>query len=764
MNALKLEALLRSIPVRQICANVEEPGDPGLELQSGRVQVAALVNTVAGAALDILKEVLRGKTKFNNSAKTELEAGAIAQVALPVALGFLHEDDEDISAQILKCVSTYVNVFAQAAETDEEGSSKDGVSAMVAILKAVEDRAVLPRDFDPHEFERRHPFTEVRRMLIDNVFRSVARAFGDLCTEFLTSLFRKAWASGNELSIELAFALLVSFVAEGPISPDFEELQQMVIENPPKCMKFGTNVSATSIDKPQATHLHQLELVSKHYFALVGRSDRLFLRQEDNTLFRALLPVFFDERGLGHKCSMVVRSSAAHALLKFTKLLRYLLSKSHLRDMIIAAEAHMFPVGNPAYTQNDQMEVFESVGYLLGTDTKWEESLKCLTAILGKVLEGFQSNDPEVVIGYITAAGSLSKGFGGDSRPLLMLKETEPSYPPGGVRNDTAQSLAKMQPPSALALKVQEIWINCLEAAMKASKPALQIGTQHTELRARLVGFLHRMVDTIGAPVLPFIEDQVGQLVHTASTAVELHVTLSLISQIVTKFAGDAQSIALSTYAPLVRKVHEYSVVLDPTTLLAISEESREAADMHRAYTYFLHALVRTKLFTVLLFPEHLPLLGQVMSYVLSNAIGESLDSREAGPVMKMSLHMLGDLVKAWIGPQNDNSPPGFRQFALKECANAAMTSAVRGTVFRVGDTEGGEATSVLTEIASLQQTCASHLGQDFARAVQQGPWNTLPRENVNDYLSALYSGAPLPSLVPALATLSQQLRILSNR
>lgn len=770
MKALKIETLLRSIPIKQICANEEELGDPELPTQSGQVEVAALVNTTAVVALDILKEILKGKSLQQDSGKVASEAGAIAQVALPVALGFLNESvDQETSSQILKCVTTYVTVFSRATRSDGSRTPGDGISAMVAILKAVEERALIPKEFDPQDIEKDHPFAELRAVLLKSVFRSVVRAFGELCLDFMKNLFAKASASGDVPRIELAFAMLLVFLTESPETPDVNDLQQKVIENPPNCMKFGTDVAVESLDKLQRVQKHQLELVSQTYFALVARSSRLFLRQDDTTLLTAVLPVFFDERGLGHRSSEAVRSCAAHSLLKLTRPLRYMISKNHLEAILRAVQVYMFPLADNMKALSDQLLVFETTGYLLGTDVRWKESIQYLSAILQPLLRGLQTNIGDDAVAYIMAAASLSKGFGGDSRPLLLLRESEQPDSPdsssdAAMNGGSSGREVNSQRATPLALDLQRMWIACLEAVLMSSEPCLELSTRHVELRSKLLGFLHRMVDTIGAAVLPYFDKLLPELLNTSSTPVELRDVMIVVSQVVTKFGAASETVAGHVYVPIVEKVHQHSFDLDPKTMQAVSEESRETVEMHRAYTYFLHALMRTKLIELLVLPNHLPLLQRVMVSLLASALGEALDSRVAASVMKMSLHMLGQMVKRWAVPQADESgksgPPGFQEFALKQISNAAVMSGVQGTVFRFGDYESGQALAVLTEIVTLQRTCASHLGQAFAKALQAGPWSTLPQEKVNAYLSALFSSdTPVASLVPAVATLSKMVR-----
>lgn len=777
LKALRIETLLQTIPVNEIIVHENEGGYPGVNVQTGQVEVAALVNTVAVVALDILKDAWKENKQIAVSQGVSEYSGRVAQTALPVALRFLHENaDEETSSQTLQCVTTYVNVFSRAAKSNQNGISGEGIAAVAAILKVIEERSIFAENFDPldDQSDNQGEFLELRSVLLKNVFRSVVQSFPDLCLDFVKTLLSQASESGDVPKTELGLSMFLIVHTTYPEMLSVVQLRRDVILHPPACMGFITDLATSLLSKQQLAQKNQMELISSTYFDLVARSYKMFLIKDDPTLLSAVLPVFFDRRGLGHGSSEAVRSHAAYSLLKLTRPLRSVITNNQLDAILNAVRVHLFPLHPDISAQKfkNQMMIFETVGYLLGTDHKREASMQYLTAILRPLVEGLQSHIGPQAVPYISAAGFLSKGFGGDSKPLLLLNELRQDRSPDSFgkpsangNSDNSSKDVKVQRVMPLTGDMQVIWVSCLEAVLKASAPGFKQGDSAsvTELRSKSLFFLHRMVDTIGVPVLSYLERILPDILELAAASpVQLRDVVILVSQAVTKFGDASENMVMCVYAPIVQYVHQHSYSLDPKSLMAISEEGREAVEMHRAYTYFLHAIVGTKLIRILIHPKHISLARTVMMSLLSSAVGESLDIRVSSSVMKMCLHMLGLMVQKWVSGQEGamQGPPGFREFALKEISKTTAMCGIRGSIFRSGDYSSGQAVGVLSEIVTLQRTCAAHLGMEFGEFLRGGTWSDLPKQDVQLYLSALYStDAAAAHLVPALATLCRMAR-----
>ncbi|KAI0565084.1 Exportin-T [Gracilaria domingensis] len=776
LRTLQIEALLESIPVDLIRTNPEQESDPDLTIQSSQVEVASLVNTLCMTVLDILKEALKEKNANLFDSSVHEFSTRIAQEAIGQALRLTDENTEEgSSSQTLQCVTAYVNVFIRIGKSSIVSLNADGISAISAILEVVEKRALMPSNFDPHDdgSDGNSSFAEQREVLIKNVFRSIVRAAPELCAEFVRKLFSRAAENADISLTELSLRTLIVLTSTAPDVPLVAELRRKVISNPPACMLFSSDIPISAMDKQQRARHNQLELIAITYFDLVARSYRLFLTRTDTQLLSSVLPVFFDGRGLSHRSSESIRSQAAYSLLKLARPLRTVVTTTHLDAVLNAAHVHLFPLKLDTVSQEfkNQMLIFETVGYLLGTDHKRQDTLQYLTAILNPLMKAVQEHTGPACAPSICASGALSKGFGGDSKPLLLIVEDPDPKRTELVKLASAGDEApikdvKVQRVSPLTPEMQKVWTTCLEAIIKASAVCLAPTGDASliDLRMKLVFFLHRMIDTIGSNVLPYLEQILPELLNGCESPLDLRDAIILASQALTKFGKHFESVAMRIYLSIVRKVHRHSFSIDPNTLMAISEDGREAVEMHRAYTYFLHAIVGTSLIHILLHEANQSVIKTVMDSLLASAIGEHLDVRVGASVMKMSLHMLCQMVEKWTGSamQGNGSatPTGFIEFAVQRISTASVLAGIRGTIFRYSDYDSGQSVAVVTEIVTLQRVCGSHLNRAFAEFMLKEPLKSVPLEVSEKYLAAVYApGTPTSVLVQGYTTIAKMMR-----
>eukprot|EP00178_Gracilaria_changii_P014767 TRINITY_DN413_c1_g1_i1.p1 TRINITY_DN413_c1_g1~~TRINITY_DN413_c1_g1_i1.p1 ORF type:complete len:1061 (-),score=158.36 TRINITY_DN413_c1_g1_i1:3988-7170(-) len=779
LRTLQIEALLEAIPAEVIRTNPEHESDPDLTVHSSQVEVASLVNTICMIVLDVLKEALKEKNAHLFDSSVHEFSTRVAQSAIGQALRLTDENaEEGSSSQTLQCVTAYVNVFIRIAKSSVASLNAGGVNAIAAILDVVEKRALMPSNFDPHDdgSDGNNSFAEQREVLIKSVFRSIVRAAPELCAEFVRSLFSRAVENADVSLTELSLSTLVVLTSTAPDVPLVVELRRNVISNPPACMLFSSDIPISTMDKQQRARHNQLELIAITYFDLVARSYRLFLTRNDTQLLSSVLPVFFDGRGLSHRSSESIRSQAAYSLLKLARPLRTVVTTTHLDAVLNAAHVHLFPVKLDTFSQEfkNQMLIFETVGYLLGTDHKRQDTLQYLTAILDPLMKALQEHPGPACAAYISASGYLSKGFGGDSKPLLLIVQDGDQTKGAGLIKD-ASSMdegsakdVKVQKVSPLSPEMQKVWTTCLETIMKVSSMCLAPSGDASlmDLRMKLLFFLHRMIDTVGSNILPYLEQVLPELLNGSESPLELRDVIILASQALTKFGKSFESVAMRIYVPIVQKVHGHSFSIDSNTLMAISEEGREAVEMHRAYTYFLHAIVGTSLIHVLLHEANQVVIKAVMDSLLASAVGEGLDVRVAASVMKMSLHMLGQMVEKWTGSamQGNGSatPTGFMEFAVQKISTASVLAGVRGTIFRYGDYDSGQSVAVVTEIVTLQKVCGSHLKGAFAEFMLQEPMKSVQREVAEKYLAAIYaSDTPMSVLVQGYTTIAKMMRTM---
>jgi hypothetical protein len=830
LKHLQVILLLSSIPLEipgdeaglSLDVAAEKLSGAELSIQSGRREVASLVNCVAMSALDILKNLLQGKQTLANVSQEEREviqnSCDIAQAALPLALRFGSVDVEEAGPQdALQCVTAYMSTFRRlnalfeqqangGAASTAMGNGLDlsetwswGREGIAATLDFIEEKACFPPDYDPMDDE--HPFVALRHILLKSVLRNIARSAPSMV---LTFVRRVATHPGTVTSVprtELVLSMLAILAESSPEVPGLTETLIGVMSNPPI---FPSNAS----HELEAAS-HQLDAMSIAHFDLVARCYRVILTSQDPNLLVSVLAPFFDSRGLRHPTSVTVRSRAAYLLLKVTRPLRTFITVRHLADVMNAIQPLLFPVQahDAGLVFSDQMNLFETAGYLVGTDTTRAESIAYLRNLLNTLIDSLQNATTNIQkIGIVTAAGQLSKGFGGDSKPLLLLAGSVGSLAAGssspvhlenikaevlngkGAKDENAFSPSRTEAHDEADVKVQKpppvsqeslsMWASLLEVVLKstgfmetddATVASPLDFVSNGELIEKVMFVLHRMIDTIGPGVVPHLNIVLRLLLQGSSSAPQVRGVVVLASQAVGKFASSFETVIAAIFPGIVTRVNQFPAVIDSTTMLAMSEESREAVELHKAYFYLIHAILSNDISQVFLVESNARHLGDVVSALLVALVGDTIDLRAAPTVMKMCTASLARMVALWIPApdeqrQADSSllsgPAGFREFVVNEVAPACVRSGVAATLFQSGDYSNGSAVAVLTENVSLQRTCASRIGPSFGESMGSLGFRGVQGTDISAYIRALYQqDITVQSLTKEFTSILKRLR-----
>jgi hypothetical protein len=810
LTHLQVLSLLPAIPHTVPADDDAGPAAPGSEklltadltIQSGRKETAALVNCIAAIALDMLRSLApTGKCKTTGADPNTPEAQAtlqiasgIAEAALPLALRFVSADvDDSMSAEALQCVTSYINTFSRlnASERQTPSNANDaamaiatpsaedapdlsvwtrGHAGLVATLTVIDEKACFPPDYNPSDkADEEHPFALLRHVLIKSVLRGIARAVPSMVLEFVRRIATHPATASSVPRTELVLSMLSLLSETAPDVPGVSDTLVSALSNPPR-FSLPADLSGPAAG--------QVNAVTIAHFNLVTRCSRLVLLAQDPSLLVTILEPFFDDRGLRHPTSASVRSHASYLLLKVTKPLRTAISTRHLDAVVGAIQPLLFPVlpTNAGRLFTDQMNLFETAGYLVGTDPNRADSINYLSILLKATMDALGcATTLEQKNGVVTAAGQLSKGFGGDSKPLLLAESSDPS-PPGSPSDrkkvvsgggDVLSSRVdangtssggtdiKIQKPKPLTEQALGMWSACLEAILadvglmgsEAGKAVMS-----AELRDKVTFFLHRMVDTMGPSVVPYLGAVMKVLLCNAQTASEVQAMTVLASQAVGKFAAEFEGVMTDIFADMVTRVFQFPPTVDPTTRLAMSEEGREAVELHKGYCYLVHAILAADIPNVLTAPGNAPLLNGIATALAEAIVGDKLDSRAAPTVMKMSMSIISKLTAVWITPFGedivrdlgrcpDSSQRGFSQFLLEVMAPACVQSAVVSSLFRSGNYRTGSGMSVLVENAGMQRAMAMRLGPRFGAAVSERGFgvDASAAPEVAAYVQALY-------------------------
>jgi Exportin-T/Exportin 1-like protein len=824
LTHLQVLSLLRAIPHVVPDDDDASSNSPGLDklsaadlnIQSGRRETAALVNCIASIALDMLRTYApAGKNKIsvvNPSAREVMlqVAGSIAEAALPLALRFVSADvDDSMSAEALQCVTGYINTFSRLNASERPISSEGangaqihssvsqgedtpdlsvwthGHQGLVATLSVIEEKACFPPDYNPaDEADDEHPFSLLRHVLVKSVLRGIARAVPSMVLEFVRRIASHPATATSVPRTELVLTMLALLSETAPDVAGVSETLISAISNPPRFPQ------SPDLSGPAAG---QVDAVTIAHFNLVARCSRLVLLAQNEALLVTILEPFVDNRGLRHPTSASVRSHSAYLLLKVARPLRASIASRHLDAVMGAIQPLLFPVQptNAGQVFTDQMNLFEAAGYLVGTDPNRPDSINYLGTLLRAMIDALRPGvSVEHQCGVVTAAGQLSKGFGGDSKLLILAGSSDISNPgspggkaPGGISSTGDGNVSggggssldiKTQKSKPLSEQALAMWTACLEAILSnvGLMSAEAAGTSmHGELREKVMFFLHRMVDTMGAAVVVYLKAVMKVLLRNASTASDVRGVTVLASQAVGKFAVEFEPVMTEIFADIVQRVFHFPAVVDPSTMLAMSEVAREAVELRKGYCYMVHAILAADIAKVLTADVNAPLLHGVTSALAESIIGEGLDLRAAATVMKMSMSIMTKLTNCWITPFGDDvvtgfgdgpggRQRGFSQFLVDVMAPACVKSGIVSSLFAGGNYKTGAGMAVVTENVGMQRTIAMRLGPRFGEAVASRGFAGLNSPDVATFVNALYQPAvSLTQLSSMYVSLVQRMR-----
>ncbi|KAK3006945.1 hypothetical protein RJ639_016900, partial [Escallonia herrerae] len=201
---------------------------------------------------------------------------------------------------------------------------------------------------------------------------------------------------------------------------------------------------------------------------------------------------------------------------------------------------------------------------------------------------------------------------------------------------------AKVQKPEESPAKIANIQqiimvINALskgfsERLVTASRPAIGLMFKQTldvllqilivfpkiePLRCKVTSFIHRMVDTLGASVFPYLPKALGQLL-AESEPKELVGFLVLINQLICKFNTAVHDILEELYPVLASRI--FNILprdAFPSGPGSNTEEIRELQELQRTLYTFLHVITTHDLSSVFLSPKSRGYLDPMMQLLL---------------------------------------------------------------------------------------------------------------------------------------------------
>ncbi|KAJ9691929.1 hypothetical protein PVL29_011167 [Vitis rotundifolia] len=560
------------------------------------------------------------------------------------------------------------------------------------------------------------------------LLRSVGRVAPDVTQMFIRNSLGNAVASSSDRNVEEVEAALSLFYAFGESISD-------------EAMRVGTGPLGQLVLMLLSTTFacHSNRLVALVYLETVARYMKIV--QVNDQYLHLVLAAFLDERGIHHP-NINVSRRASYLFMRVVKSLKAKLVPfienilQNLQDTV-AQFTSMNSMSKELSGSEDGSHIFEAIGLLIGMEDvppeKQSEYLSSLLTPLCQQVEVLLINaevqnaeDPVAKIAniqqIIMAINALSKGFSERlvtaSRPAigLMFKQT-------------------------------------LDVLLQI----LVVFPKIEPLRTKVTSFIHRMVDTLGASVFPYLPKALEQLL-AESEPKELVGFLVLINQLICKFNTLVRDILEEIYPAVAGRIFNI-LPRDPfpSGPGSSTEEIRELQELQRTLYTFLHVIATHDLSSVFLSPRSRGYLDPMMQLLLHTACGHK-DTL----VRKACVQIFIRLIKDWCTRSyGEEMVPGFQSFIIEVFATNCCLYSVLDRSFEFRDAN----TLVLFgEIVLAQKIMYEKFGNEFLiHFVSKGfPAAHCPQDLAEEYCKKL-QGSDIKALKSFYQSLIESLRHQQN-
>ncbi|OEL21909.1 Exportin-T [Dichanthelium oligosanthes] len=608
------------------------------------LKMAPLVTAYAVEALECYRRL--GPSDPDGAAALEMLEEVLPAV---FAAAESSDDDEVDSGSVLEFLSGYVSMM-KAAPSEKQLGHLGRILEVVRVQMSYDPVYRGHLDvLDKIGKEEEDLMTEQRKDLIA-LFRSICRVAPTAAQLFIRGLLVTALTSA-EASVEDVEVALTLFYRLGEAVGEEE-------------IRTGTGLLGELVPMLLAARFscHTHRLVALVYLETVTRYMKFM--QEHVQYVPHLLGVFLDNRGIHHQ--------NAHSLQDVL---------SQFTSMNWANKDVKFP------SSEDGSQIFEAVGLLIGMEeVSPEKQAQCLTALLNPLChqieslvmdakaQGLEESSPRAISlqQIIVALNMVSKGF---NERLVMGNR-----PAIGV----------------MFKKTLDVVLQVL-----VSFPNVR------PLRSKVISFLHRMIEILGIPVLPYIPVALRQLLldNEAKDMVEF---LVLVNQIICKFKSSASAVLEEVFPTIASHL---SVILSQDAFSAgpasNTEEMRELQELQRTLYTFLHAMATHDLSTILLTPSCMQYLDTIMQLLLFTSC-----NHKDILLRKACVQIFVNLVKDWCTNSEDKIT-GFREFMIEEFATKCCLYSVLDKSFDLRD---ANSLVLFGEIVVAQKIMYERFGDVFIK------------------------------------------------
>ncbi|KAJ0007649.1 hypothetical protein Pint_29138 [Pistacia integerrima] len=688
--------LLQRLQISRVFGLVS--GDVESELVS---EVAALLTGYAVEALECVK-------RLNSEDATGVSMKLLNEV-LPSVFYVMQNCEIDTTFSIVQFLSGYVATMRSLSPLREEqllhvGQILEVIRTQICYEPVYRDHLDV---LDKIGIEEEARMVEFRKDLLV-LLRSVGRVAPDVTQLFIRTALVSSVVSSPDRNVEEMEAALSLLYALGESMSD-------------EAMRSGSGFLSELMPMLLQTRLpcHSNRLVALVYLETVTRYMKFV--QENIQYIPMVLGAFLDDRGIHHP-NIHVSRRASYLFMRVVKLLKAKLVPyiekilQSLQDTV-ARFTSMNYSSKELSGSEDGSHIFEAIGLLIGMeDVPLEKQSDYLSSLLTPLCQQVQAL-------------------------LQNAKALNPEESPAKIAN--AQQIIMA--------------INSLSKTLDVLVQILVVFPRIEPLRSKVTSFIHRMVDTLGSSVFPYLPKALGQLL-AESEPKEMVGFLVLLNQLICKFNTSVRDILDEIFPAIAGRI--FNVIPRdgfPSGPGTNTEEIRELQELQRTLYTFLHVIATHDLSSVFLSPKSRSYLDPIMQLLLSTSC-----NHKDYLVRKACVQIFIRLIKDWcVRPYGEEKVPGFQSFIIEVFARDCCLYSVLDKSFEFGDAN----TLVLFgEIVTAQKVIYEKFGNDFLIHLvsKDFPSACCPHDLAEQYCQKL-QGSDFKALKSSYQSLIEKLRLQQN-
>ncbi|XP_071731953.1 exportin-T-like [Rutidosis leptorrhynchoides] len=633
--------------------------------------LASLLTGYASELLDCLKNL--------NGADLKRVSVDLLNEVLPSVFYIMQNCEIDSTFSIVQFLSGYVATMKTSSPLTETqlfhvGQILEVIRMQIRFDPMYRDNLDLLDKVGREEEDR---MAEHRKDLLV-LLRSVGRVAPDVTQVFIKNSLSSAVGSSLDINVEEVEAALSLFYAYG------ESLSE-------EAMKTGSGILRELVPMLLSTKFpcHSNRLVALVYLDTITRYMKFVL--ENNQYIPLVLAAFLDDRGIHHSKAKVSRR-ASYLFMRVVKLLKAKLVPfietilQSLHDTV-SQFTSMDYASKELSGSEDGSHIFEAIGLLIGMeDVPLEKQSEYLSSLL-----------------------------------TPLCQQVEVLIASSRVQNSEG-SLSKVANIQQIIMAINALSKGFSERLVTASRPAIGLMFKQTldvllqilvifprveTLRSKVTSFIHRMVETLGSSVFPYLPKALEQLL-VESEPKELVGLLVLLNQLICKFNTSVQDILENVYPVIAGRI--FSILprdTIPSGPGSNTEEIRELQELQRTFYTFLHVVATHDLSSVFLTPKSRVYLDPMMQLLLFTSC-----NHKDLVVRKACVQIFIRLIKDWsTRPFGEEKVPGFQTFVIEAFATNCCLYSVLDKSFEFRDAN----TLVLFgEIVLAQKIMYERFGNDF--------------------------------------------------